>query len=56
MIVINEDNGLLPIKWQVVMHQTVRYNQYDGIYPQTSNIRRALVGNKIVDHRDIVGA
>ena len=25
-------------------------------YRQTSNIRRALVGNKIVDHSDVVGA
>ena len=26
------------------------------IYRKTSNIRRTLVGNKIVDHSDIVGA
>ena len=26
------------------------------IYRQTSNIRRTLVGNKIVDHSDLVGA
>ena len=25
-------------------------------YPQTSNICRTLVGNKIVDHSDVVGA
>ena len=25
-------------------------------YRQVSNIRRALVGNKIVDHSDVVGA
>ena len=25
-------------------------------YRKTSNIRRALVGNKIVDHSDVVGA
>ena len=25
-------------------------------YPETSNIRRTLVGNKIVDHSDVVGA
>ena len=27
-----------------------------GIYRKTSNIRRNLVGNKIVDHSDVVGA
>ena len=26
------------------------------MYRQTSNIRRTLVGNKIVDHSDVVGA
>ena len=26
------------------------------IYRQVSNIRRTLVGNKIVDHSDVVGA
>ena len=27
-----------------------------NIYRQVSNIRRTLVGNKIVDHSDVVGA
>ena len=27
-----------------------------GMYRQTSNIIRTLVGNKIVDHSDVVGA
>ena len=27
-----------------------------GTYRKTSNIRRTLVGNKIVDHSDVVGA
>ena len=40
---------------------TVRYfiwhsNGKCGIYRQVSNIRRTLVGNKIVDHSDVVGA
>ena len=26
------------------------------MYSQTSNIKRALVGNKIVDHSDVIGA
>ena len=29
---------------------------YNIIYHKTSNIRRTLVGNKIVDHTDVVGA
>ena len=28
----------------------------DIVYRKTSNIRRTLVGNKIVDHSDVVGA
>ena len=28
----------------------------DYIYRQVSNIRRTLVGNKIADHSDVVGA
>ena len=27
-----------------------------GMYRKTSNIRHTLVGNKIVDHSDVVGA
>ena len=30
--------------------------QYSINYRKTSNIRRALIGNKIVDHLDVVGA
>ena len=30
--------------------------KYIGPYPQTSNIKWTLVGNKIVDHSDVVGA
>ena len=34
------------------------YNQrrQEPVYHKTSNIRRTLVGNKIVDHSDVVGA
>ena len=28
----------------------------EGVYRKVSNIRRTLVGNKIVDHSDVVGA
>ena len=27
-----------------------------GLYRQVSNIRRAIVGNEIIDHSDVVGA
>ena len=29
---------------------------HDSAYSKTSNISRTLVGNKIVDHADVVGA
>ena len=31
-------------------------NLHPQYYRKTSNIRRTLVGNKIVDHSDVVGA
>ena len=31
-------------------------SQYVHSYRKTSNIRRTLAGNKIVDHSDVVGA
>ena len=33
-----------------------RNNLLKNDYSQTSNMRRTLVGNKIVDHSDVVGA
>ena len=33
---------------------TIHAGKY--IYRKTSNIRRTLLGNKIVDHSDVVGA
>ena len=30
--------------------------QFSDVYHQVSNIRRTLVGSKIVDHSDVVGA
>ena len=35
------------------LHPLISF-EYD--YRQVSNIRRTLVGNKIVDHSDVVGA
>ena len=32
------------------------YDNYFGEYRQTSNIKRTLKCNKIVDHSDVVGA
>ena len=34
----------------------VPYNKWAPDYHQVSNISRTLVGNKIVDHSDVVGA
>ena len=34
----------------------LQYNRILQICRETSNIRRAVVGNKIVDHSDAVGA
>ena len=33
-----------------------RYSTYMNYYRKTSNISRTLVGNKIVDNSDVVGA
>ena len=38
------------------LRQDNAYAQYRIIYRQVSNTRRTLVGNKIVDHSDVVGA
>ena len=34
----------------------IRWSWYHKIYRKTSNIRHTLLGNKIVDHSDVVGA
>ena len=47
------------LKWQQIWlarHQIKFSQSFDSEYRQTSNIRRILVGNKIVDHLDIVEA
>ena len=44
------------------MKREQKYNDMDSeklplwLYRKTSHIRRTLVGNKIVDHSDVVGA
>ena len=35
---------------------TVYHRGFSDVYPQTSNISGILVGNKVVDHSDVVGA
>ena len=37
-------------------HQCTRYGQFHYMHCQTSVIRHTFVGNKIVDHSDVVGA
>ena len=37
-------------------HEGHRFSARDSKYRQVSNIRRTLVGNKIVDNSDVVGA
>ena len=44
--------GCVVLCFILVMYR--KYNIYSIIY--ISNIRRTLVGNKIVDHSDVVGA
>ena len=44
-------NGMIPIVPSFVGNGMFHFN-----YHQTSNISRTLVGNKIVDHSDVVGA
>ena len=47
----------MPIKTLMNWHELndLSWNDYHT-YCKTSNIRRTLVGNKIVDHSDVVGA
>ena len=42
------------VTWDEIMTAIVPYSCV--IYRKTSNIRRTVVGNKIVDHSDVVGA
>ena len=37
-------------------HIGFRIESYNFNYRKVSNIRRTLVGNKVVDHSDVVGA
>ena len=51
-------SGYRPINWNICEKiQTQTTNKPDKTnYRQVSNMRRTLVGNKIVDHSDVVGA
>ena len=55
-------DGLMPVRHQAIIWTNVyqddvtRPQWVDCGYCKTSNIRRTLVANKIVDHSDVVGA
>ena len=46
---------LTNLGWKNLINISV-FLKYDAQYHQVSNIRFTLVGNKIVDHSDVVGA
>ena len=54
--------GLLGLKYLLAVREVssesmmYSYKLFDATYRQTSNIRLILIGNKIVDHSDVVGA
>ena len=43
-------------KWTKLKHCSTVFYSNHCIYRQTANISRTLVGKKIVDHSDVVGA
>ena len=45
-----------PLEFRLAIKAAVVSIQYKNKYRKVSNIRRTLVGNKIVDHSDVVGA
>ena len=47
---------LLPCIWMESIQFCISNNTDKSTYRQVSNIRRTLIGNKIVDHSDVVGA
>ena len=53
-------NAIQNISSQIVHMHEIKYpmvpHSSNLEYRQVSNIRRTLVGNKIVDHSDVVGA
>ena len=49
-IINNSSNGLSLVRLKAIIWTNT------GVYRQVSNIRRTLVGNKIVDNSDVVGA
>ena len=44
------------VSWDVYYIRWSKSHRYCGMYRKISNIRRTSVGNKIVDHSDVVGA
>ena len=43
-------------EWQRLFMASLQFVLYRSEYRQTSKIRCTLVGNKIVDHSDVVGS
>ena len=52
---IGSSNGLVPNRRRAIPW-TYTDRIYWRLYRQTSNLRRTLLGNKVVDHSDVVGA
>ena len=60
---MNSENNIvktLYLLFLIVMYQPVcshpNISDWEMKYCQTSNIRHAFVGNKLVDHSDVIGA
>ena len=51
-----DENPTVPVN-KIITIKPMKYNKkHIYMYRKTSNIRRTLVGNNIVDHLDVVGA
>ena len=48
----NQFSWIKPLEFQIKIHKNMLLRDYRKV----SNIRRTLVGNKVVDHSDVVGA
>ena len=52
----NRYDNIIDKKLPSWFYSKCNYSYFVDSYRQVSNIRRTLVGNKIVDHSDVVGA
>ena len=53
---LEKTNPQIMIWWVANLPTSLEHRWFNDYYRKTSNIRRALVGNKIVNHSDVVGA